>query len=172
MAHIHELQSQENARVAPGTPPPPKVDRFALGAVLATAALSAHTNGIDLSYGGLKQGLRELMVRDPIDALAVTVLGGSYLFYLAEVGHNPKVTSYYDALVFISTNLSVGYADVFARTNAGRAIASAIMTLGPAMSGAALDTPGGDTKSLEVQGAILGKLDAILKELRASNVRE
>jgi len=167
MAHVHELHAQEgSARVDTGTPPLPKVDGSTFGAIMATAALAAHTNGIDLSYGGLKKSVREMVARDPMDALAVTVLGGSYLFYLAEVGHNPKITSYYDALVFISTNLSVGYADVFARTKAGKAVASAIMTLGPAMSGAALDTPGEGTKTLEVQSAILGKLDAILQELR------
>lgn len=43
-----------------------------------------------------------------------TVLVGAYLFYKAEVGRNPKVTSFYDALVYCSpTNLSVGYSDIF-----------------------------------------------------------
>ena len=112
------------------------------------------------------------------DATVVTVLGGSFLFYVAEKGHNPKVTSYWDALVFISTCLSVGYADIFARTPAGKAIASAVMTFGPAMSGAILEPParGGEsgkarsaalTELLQVQRAIAGKLDAILEELRA-----
>src|SRR3954471_1904960 len=97
--------------------------------------------GGDLSYGTMKQGFREALKRDPLDSLAVTVLGGSYLFYMAEKGRNPKVESFFDALVFITTSLSVGYDDVFARTDAGKAVASFVMTFGPALSSAALDPP-------------------------------
>ncbi len=97
------------------------------------------------SYGTLKNGLRALAVRDPVDTLATVVLGGSYLFYLAEKGKNPKVASFYDALLFISTCLSVGYADVFAKTDAGKAIASFVMTFGPALSARALDSPAAET---------------------------
>ena len=133
----------------------------------------------ELSYASLKGELKSAIARDPFDATIATVLGGSYLFYVAEKGHNPKVTSYWDALVFVSTCLSVGYADVFARTPAGKAIAAAIMTFGPAMSSALLDGPGagdrGEAKRLESPGELLemqrviaDKLDAILVELRAS----
>jgi len=130
----------------------------------------------DLVYASLKQELRSAIARDPFDATVATVLGGAFLFYVAEKDHNPKVQTYWDALVFISTCLSVGYADVFARTPAGKAIASAVMTFGPAMSGALLDGPAaaeGQTKAetpaevLEVQRAIADKLDAILAELKA-----
>ncbi len=93
------------------------------------------------AYEASKSALRALAVRDPLDSLASVVLGGSYLFYLAERGKNPKVRSYYDALLFISTCLSVGYADVFAKTNAGKAIASFVMTFGPSLSARALDPP-------------------------------
>jgi voltage-gated potassium channel len=148
------------------------------GAALALIASLAGVSGEGASsYGSFKSGLRAAIASDPFDATVVTVLGGSFLFYVAERGHNPKVTSYWDALVFISTCLSVGYADVFARTPAGKAIASAVMTFGPAMSGALLDTPAAATESgatsppsqelLEVQRAIVDKLDAILGELRA-----
>jgi hypothetical protein len=102
------------------------------------------------------------------------------------------VETYWDALVFVSTCLSVGYADVFARTPAGKAIAAAVMTLGPAMSGAMLDparaagcqpdtageadkigrradgTPAlSPSESIAVQRIIVDKLEAILVELRA-----
>ncbi len=119
------------------------------------------------------------MVRDPIDSIAVTVLGGAYLFYLAEKGRNPKCTSYWDALVFISTSISVGYDDVFARTDAGKAIASFVMTFGPALAAAALDPPAGEEQaptvtvspeSIEVQRAILGKLELIVQALQVSGV--
>jgi hypothetical protein len=99
---------------------------------------------------------------------------------------NPKVRTYWDALVFVSTCLSVGYADVFARTSAGKAIASALMTFGPAISGAILEEPRRDAdppasatprdadreesatpaQMLALQRVIAGKLEAILGELR------
>jgi len=131
--------------------------------------------GGDLSYGTMKRGFRELLARDPIDSLLVTVVGGSYLFYLAEKDTNPKCQSIWDALVFITTSLSVGYDDVFARTPSGKAIASFVMTFGPALSSKALDPPAAERpeptvtvspESLEVQKAILERLDAILTELR------
>jgi voltage-gated potassium channel len=99
------------------------------------------TNETSDAYQLAKSALRTAATRDPLDSLASVVLGGSYLFYLAERGKNPKVKSYYDALLFISTCLSVGYADVFAKTNAGKAIASFVMTLGPSLSARALDPP-------------------------------
>ncbi len=145
--------------------------------MLALAASLAGAAGDGaLSYGSLKDGLRSAMAQDPFDATVVTVLGGSFLFYIAEKGHNPRVTSYWDALVFISTCLSVGYADIFAKTPAGKAIAAAVMTVGPAMSGAMLEGPAPSTDSvrsekeaelLQVQKTIAEKLDAILTELRA-----
>jgi voltage-gated potassium channel len=146
-------------------------------ALALVASLAGVSGGGAASYGSLKNGLRAAIANDPFDATVVTVLGGSFLFYVAERGHNPKVTSYWDALVFISTCLSVGYADIFARTPAGKAIASAVMTFGPAMSGALLDPPatgesregekGASSELLEVQRAIVDKLDAILGELRS-----
>jgi hypothetical protein len=132
-----------------------------------------------LSYDGLKRGLREAIARDPLEATVATVLGGALLFYVAEKGHNPKVRTYWDALVFISTCLSVGYADVFARTPAGKAIAAAVMTIGPAMSGAILDRPASvqlaadadaNAQALAAQRIIADKLDALLAELRAQRV--
>jgi voltage-gated potassium channel len=154
---------------------PPEETRLDESAALALMASLAGACVGETSYESLKNGLRGAVARDPFDATVVTVLGGAFLFYVAERGQNPKVTSYWDALVFISTCLSVGYADVFARTPAGKAIASAVMTIGPAMSGAILESPGGDgtakaetTELLLVQKAIVDKLDAILSELRAA----
>jgi hypothetical protein len=125
-----------------------------------------------LTYPALKRALKDAVAEDPFDATVVTVLGGAFLFYLAERDANPKVKSYWDALVFVSTCLSVGYADVFARTPAGKAIASAIMTVGPALSGAIFEAPAakapeaaGEGKSTEelvkLQRVIVEKLDTI-----------
>ncbi len=156
-----------------------------------TAALSAlgqlakgllAQQGGDLSWRTAKRGLREGLARDPLDALAATVIGGSYLFYLAEKGHNPKVESFFDALTFVTTCLSVGYHDVFARTDAGKAIASFVMTFGPAISGAVLEPPAAETAAEEAakaaaaadavatQKAILARLDAILRALQHSGL--
>ncbi len=118
-----------------------------------------------------------MLRRDPLESLAAVVLGGSYLFYLAEKGRNPKVQSFWDALNFIATSLSVGYDDVYAQTDAGKALASFVMTFGPALSAAALDPPASEVpaptatvspESLEVQRAILERLTAIQAALEAS----
>ena len=154
-------------------PAGPTLDEDALAPLLAALAASG---AVGQSYGSLKESLKALVRSDPFDATVVTVLGGAFLFYLAEKGKNPKVETYWDALVFISTCLSVGYADIFARTPAGQAIASAVMTIGPAMSGAIFDPaavegeakPEAPPELLKIQEAIAGKLDAILVELRAS----
>src|ERR1700761_7832240 len=115
-------------------------DDVAVLAVLASLSASPGGSG-EVSYDAWKRSLKATVASDPFDAIVVTVLGGAFLFYLAEKGKNPKVRSYVDALLFISTCLSVGYADVFAVTPAGKAIASAVMTFGPAMSGAIFDEP-------------------------------
>jgi hypothetical protein len=141
----------------------------ALTALGAIAALAAATSP-DFSYDALKARFRDAATRDPIDSTVATVLVGSYLFYQAEKGENPKVQTFGDALVFISTCLSVGYSDIFAKTPAGKAIATAVMSFGPALAAAALDRPRTaaepDAAMLEAQRAVVDKLDAILDELR------
>src|SRR5688572_10434511 len=74
---------------------------------------------------------------EPFTKLAGMVILGSVLFYKAEVGKNPKVNSYLDALVYVSTCASVGYGDIFANTPLGKLIGSIVMTVGPAMANAA-----------------------------------
>src|SRR4051812_33498613 len=103
-------------------------------ALLAVAATAASTAGVPLTPGGIKQLIKTAIAKDPVDALAVTVLGSAWLFYQAERGHNEKVTTYWDALVFVATSLSVGYADIFARTPTGQALATALNMFGPAMT--------------------------------------
>jgi len=142
-----------------------------VGALIALVATGVSANGGD--YASLKASLRDSVKKDPLDALVVTVVGGAFLFYLAEKDENPKVQTPWDALVYVSTCLSVGYADVFARTPAGKAIATAIMTVGPALAAKALDPPAAEEpedlspKVLAVQQAMVEKLDAILTELKA-----
>jgi len=172
--------SKGNGRATPSQDVSPNVsiedEKNAFG-LLAALAVSSAAGG---PYGSLKESLKAAVTRDPFDATVVTVLGGAFLFYLAEKGKNPKVETYWDALVFISTCLSVGYADIFARTPTGKAIASAVMTLGPAMSGAILDSlspsEAGEKARVpeelfKVQTAIVDKLDAILEEMRGARAK-
>lgn len=153
------------------------LDTVALGALAQLALGALGKGGADASYGSLKQALREAAARDPMDAVLATVLGGTYLFYVAEKGKNPNVESFWDALVFITTCLSVGYDNVFARTDAGKAVASFVMTFGPALTSRILDPPAGEKpapasaaspESVELQKQILARLDAILAALQKS----
>jgi len=118
---------------------------------------------------------REKQAKEPLNALAATVLLGAVAFYAAERGHNPKVSSFYDALVYVSTNLSVGFSDIFAKTEAGKAIGSALMSYGPAITARAFDPPGeAQQRAAEARASeqslrdIADKLQLILVELRAS----
>jgi hypothetical protein len=70
---------------------------------------------------------------------AATVALSALLFYTAERRHNPKVNDLWDAAIYCSTCLSVGYGDIFAKTPLGKIIGTTLMTIGPALSGATLD---------------------------------
>jgi voltage-gated potassium channel len=105
--------------------------------VLAALAAATTPNAIDEIHAAM----RGQVAKDPAGSVLYTVLAGAWLFYKAEKGKNPKVNSYHDALVYVSTCLSVGYGDIFAQTPSGKLIGSALMTYGPALSGVALDPP-------------------------------
>jgi len=137
--------------------------------LLVLAALAAATEpdfGRD-TLQRLKDGLRDQYKDDPMGTTAKTVLVASWLFYKAEVGHNPKVTSFYDALVYVSTSLSVGYSDIFAKTSTGKAIGSVLMTVGPAMATGLLDEPNKQKQEEEHERATLERLDRIIAALEA-----
>src|SRR3954471_16896076 len=78
----------------------------------------------------------------PCRNTAALVAAGALLFYAAEKNHNPKVNDVWDAAIYTSTCLSVGYGDIFARTPIGKMIGTTLMTLGPAMASRTLDGPG------------------------------
>jgi len=130
--------------------------------LLLLAALTAATSP-DLGKTALdrfKGGVREGFARDPMGTVLATVLGGAWLFYRAERGHNPNVKSYYDALVYVSTNLSVGYCDIFARTPRGKAIGAMLMTYGPAMATKIFDAPSGAQPTVQPVPAAPPAMDA------------
>lgn len=120
------------------------------------------------SYDRLKQRFRTGLARDPIDSLVAISLLGAALFHAAEKDHNPRVVTYMDALVFITTSLSVGYDNKFAQTEAGKAIVSFVQTFGPSLATRALDPPAAADEALAASHAMLDRLDAILEELRKS----
>jgi voltage-gated potassium channel len=124
------------------------------------------------AYQGAKRSIREMATRDPIDALASVVGVGTLLFYLAEKGKNDKCVNLWDALNFITTSLSVGYDDVYAKTSAGKAIAALVMTVGPSLSARMMDPPKIEAEreaaeSAAMQRAVVERLDSILETLRA-----
>src|SRR4051794_34085691 len=100
----------------------------------------------------------------PAQNTMIFATAAAIIFYYAERGHNPKVNDYYDALVYCTTNLSVGYSDIFARTPLGKLVGSVLMTFGPALSGAALDGPK-QVESEDTQKQILETLQQILSNL-------
>lgn len=117
---------------------------------------------------------RDKQAEDPLNALVFTVLSGAAAFYAAERAVNPKVNSFFDALVYVSTNLSVGYSDIFAKTETGKAIATTLMTYGPALAARAFDVPN-EAHERAAEGErsesalrdIAGKLELILQELQS-----
>lgn len=117
-----------------------------------------------------KEWLRGFARKDPVDALLWTTLVCSHLFYRAEHAHNPKVKSFNDALVYVSTNLSVGYCDIFATTDQGKQIATFLMTFGPAMAARTFDATKAEVDARDADEAahrmaMLEKLDRIAELL-------
>ncbi len=85
--------------------------------------------------------LLDLVEHNPLDAAVTFLAAASYAFYVAEKDVNPKIKTYVDAFYYISTCASVGYADIFAATQTGRAIAGFVMIVGPALAARSLDRP-------------------------------
>jgi hypothetical protein len=129
--------------------------------VLAALAAAAEP---DLGRGKLdelKTQLKKRYANDPIETTVASVLTAAWLFYRAERGKNPKVDSFYAALEYITSSLSVGYTDIYPKTHAGKAIASVMMTFGPAMTGEIL-TP---SKNETTEDPVVARLDRILAVL-------
>ncbi len=112
------------------------------------------------------------MSSNPLEALLLMLFGGSVLFYNAEKGRNPKINTFWDSFYFVSTCASVGYADVFAQTQAGKIISGVLNTFGPALCANVFDRPREDFAQTPPRDAIVEKLDQILQELRRIRERE
>ena len=131
----------------------------------------------DLNYGLAAFGIQipekvsldewaQKLTDKPAQNTAAMLSAATVLFYLAERGHNPKVRDIYDAAVYCTTNISVGYCDIFAQTPVGKMIGSALMTVGPAMAAQALDGPKSQRPEEATQGQILATLQQILGTLK------
>lgn len=111
----------------------------------------------------LERRLVDGLTANPLESLVAVVTIGAALFYWCEGGgRNELVTSYWDALEYCATSLSVGYSRVFPVTPGGKLVASIIQTIGPSLSARALDPP----RAAEAPDPTLAKLDEILVELR------
>jgi hypothetical protein len=88
----------------------------------------------------------DMVERNPLDSAMTFIAAASVAFYAAEKGVNPKIGTYVDAFYYIGTCASVGYADIFAATQTGRAIAALVMIVGPALAAHVLDRPASTTK--------------------------
>lgn len=106
----------------------------------------------------------EKIAHHPIESLGSFLLSTSAAFYLAERGVNPKINTFVDAVYYISTCLSVGYADIFAQTQTGKLIATLVMTLGPSLTTRVFDQP--EPPAEPGQAEVIARLEAILEELR------
>jgi hypothetical protein len=102
----------------------------------------------------------ERLLDEPAESLVAVVGVAAAVFYWAEVDANDNVNTYWDALHYIATSLSVGYANIFPVTPVGKLIGAAVMMIGPALSGKVF-------KQEDETGAKLGEVVAELKALRA-----
>ena len=115
------------------------------------------------------EGAGEALSEAPPNAQVLTefVTTCAALFLLAEEGHNPAVTTYVDAVHYIATSLSVGYANIFPVTQMGKAIGALVMMVGPALSAKALEeSRGAAPEAAASDPEVVARLDAILTELR------
>jgi hypothetical protein len=103
----------------------------------------------------------------PVETVSEFVAWTSALFYWAEVGHNERVKTYWDAVHYIATSLSVGYANIFPETQLGKLIGAVAMMVGPALSSKALDgLAPARPEEPSLTTALVERLDAMLAELK------
>lgn len=123
-----------------------------------------------LSKGRQAEGdLIESLTHYPPESLLGFTLSSAAAFYVVERDTNPQINGLIDALYYISTCLTVGYADVFPTTAQGRFIATMVMTVGPALTNNALDPPGREKPSTaRGQQAIIDRLDKLLLQLETN----
>lgn len=116
----------------------------------------------------MSEELQTQPVATPGEELNLLVTWSAALLLWAEEGENPGVNNYWDALHYIATSLSVGYANIFPVTPLGKTIGAVVQMIGPALSARALE---GLKPSPDENHEVVDKLDAILQELRTLNAK-
>jgi hypothetical protein len=127
----------------------------------------------DLNYGLAAFGLKvpdawniddwsARLTDQPSRNTLVVVAASGALFYHFEKEANPKVNDITDALLYCSTCLSVGYADIHPMTPAGKLLGTLLMTYGPALAARTLD---GEHHRDNTQTDILATLKQILAKM-------
>lgn len=85
-------------------------------------------------YHQWKNRLLDAAADHPLETLVTVVVGSAWLLYQAEHEVNDGFRTYDDALYYVSTCLSVGYANVFPKTQVGKFVAAMVMMIGPSLS--------------------------------------
>ncbi len=124
----------------------PQPDFFQTWLGVSGAEVKGQLLSLLLKKDQVEKRLLDWVEANPLDANLEFLGLCALAFYQVEKGNNPKIQTYIDALYYITTCASVGYADIFAATQPGRAIASLVMTVGPALTNMALVRPAKRTK--------------------------
>lgn len=127
------------AQVGEKTPPPPDFLQTWFG--MSTTQLSQELQKWLQGKNEWERRFLDWAEATPLDAAFLFLGGAAAAFYQAEKGLNPKVKTYIDAFYYIATCASVGYADIFAVTQTGKAVAALVMIVGPAMAAQTLNRP-------------------------------
>ena len=116
-----------------------------------------------------KDRLLDYAVDHPLESLITLVTGSAWVMYLAEREVNEGITTYDDALYYVSTCLSVGYANVFPQTQIGKLVAAVVMILGPSLTSWVIEgrLVARQAEAPPPPDPVVQKLEAILQELRA-----
>lgn len=124
-----------------GTGVAPQPDFLQTWFGISGSALKDQLQNLLRKKDAAEQQLVDFAKRNPLDSAFGFLFASSMAFYAAEKDVNPRIQTFVDAFYYISTCASVGYADIFALTQNGRAIAALVMILGPALTNSILDVP-------------------------------
>jgi hypothetical protein len=119
--------------------------------------------GVPENLGGQIEQWAARLGESPCRNTATLVGLSTVLFYVLEKNRNPKVNDVWDAMVYCSTCLSVGYGDIFAKTPLGKILGSALMTIGPSM--AARTTEGSVASERREEARVQEQMLATLRQI-------
>lgn len=138
---LDELMTHVRAPTAHQPLPPAQEDAWKALLGFSRDDLQAVLKNLLAQKNDYQERMLEWVEQNPLDAAFQFISIAAWAFYQVEKGVNPKIKTYIDAFYYIATSASVGYADIFAVTQAGRSIASLVMIVGPALADRSLDRP-------------------------------